>query len=166
MTMRNENGRLIDRYGGEMVDGIWHDEPDRVEFKHAGIQCLAKRGPHGNWCGYVGVPPGHPWHGEHGINYREDSLGEVDVHGGITYSAACDHDNGICHVPEPGEPEHLFWQGFDCGGAFDLQPMVLTWSLNRGGYEGMGIGDVYRDLAFVTAEIKRLAEQAQAARLR
>jgi hypothetical protein len=47
-------------------------------------------------CGYVGVPPGHPWHG----------LGEpnVQIHGGITWSDS--------HLPgEP--PDGNWWIGFD-----------------------------------------------------
>jgi hypothetical protein len=65
-------------------------------------------------CGYCGVPPGHPLHGGKGD--------ELEVHGGITYSAPCQVDGPICHVPLPGEPDDVFWLGYDCGHAFDIQP--------------------------------------------
>ena len=39
--------------------GPWDDEPDRVDFEHAGFPCLLLRNPRlGQWCGYVAVPPG------------------------------------------------------------------------------------------------------------
>ena len=43
--------------------GPWDGEPDRVEFKHAGLPCLLLRGPSGAWCGYAAVAPGHALHG-------------------------------------------------------------------------------------------------------
>ena len=47
--------------------GPWDSEPDRVEWRDpaSGYACLALRGPVGAWCGYVGVPEGHPAHGLH-----------------------------------------------------------------------------------------------------
>src|SRR5688572_11433893 len=99
----------------EWGDGPWQTEPDRVEFEHAGLPCLMSRHPTlGHWCGYVAVPPGHPMHGK-----EYDSV-EVDVHGGLTYGSAC--RGHICHVPKPGEPDDVFWFGFDCGHAGDYGP--------------------------------------------
>jgi hypothetical protein len=45
--------------------GPWQDEPDRLEWTHAGLYCLMIRNDLGSWCGYVGVPPEHPLHGIH-----------------------------------------------------------------------------------------------------
>lgn len=90
-------------------EGPWIDEPDRVEWRTAGLPCLVRRGISGALCGYVAVPPEHPYHGKH--------YGEVDellAPGGVNYSALCNGDD-ICHVPEPGEPDNVFWFGFDCG---------------------------------------------------
>lgn len=45
--------------------GPWHEETfDKVVWVDpaTGLDCMANRGPMGNWCGYVGVPPSHPWH--------------------------------------------------------------------------------------------------------
>lgn len=41
--------------------GPWTTEPDRVDFRHAGLPCILHRGFLGAWCGYAGVPPGHRW---------------------------------------------------------------------------------------------------------
>lgn len=80
--------------------GPWQDEPDRVEWDHAGLPCLAARSPTGgNWCGYAAVPPGHPLHGQ------DYNAVDVDVHGGLTYADRC--GGHICHVPKPGEPEDV-----------------------------------------------------------
>lgn len=129
--------------------GPWDGEPDRWEDRHAGFPVLAVRNSLGNWCGYVGVPPGHPWHGR--------GYDDVDarVHGGLTYAGLC---NGvICHVPRQGEPSEVFWFGFDCAHAGDLTPSMFS---RYGGYPG----DVYRNLGYVQMQTLRLADQAAGAR--
>jgi hypothetical protein len=126
--------------------GPWTDEPDRVEFEHAGLPCLINRNHMGALCGYVAVPTGHPWHGR---NYSDDEI-SVDVHGGLSYSHKCQCE--ICHKPKPGEPDGVWWFGFDCGHCWDLIPVTLTYgfSLDR---------EVYRDIAYVRREVESLAEQ-------
>lgn len=135
-------------------DGPWQTEPDRVEFEHAGLPCLLVRNPRsGNWCGYAAVPPGHPYHG---MDYN---IADVEVHGGLTYANAC--AGQICHVPKPGEPDDVYWFGFDCAHFMDLVPGYAHL------FKGMpslsaDLRDTYRDVAYVTAETKRLAEQLAA----
>lgn len=125
--------------------GPWMNEPDHVAFEHEGVPCIIHRNGLGAWCGYVAVPPGHPWHG----------LGMHDVpaqvHGGITYADACQGD--ICHVAKPGEPDDVWWIGFDCSHHGDLSPAYgpLDGWLSR--------NVVYRDQLYVTGMTKRLAEQ-------
>lgn len=123
--------------------GPWDGEPDRVEGKHAGLPTLALRNPMGGWCGYVAVPPGHPFHGQ-----PYDEHYDLDVHGGLTYSDRCDGSR-ICHIPKPGEPDDVWWFGFDCGHSSDLLP----------GMRDYGFGGTYRTLDYVRAEIQKLAEQ-------
>lgn len=137
----------------EWGPGPWQDEPDRVEFKHAGLPCLLNRGHLGNWCGYVAVPPGHPLHG-HGYDDAD-----VDVHGGLTYAGAC--QGHICHVPEPGEPDDVWWFGFDCGHCWDLSPAVNATMRKLGSraWREIELDDVYRDLPYVRRETESLAEQ-------
>lgn len=124
--------------------GPWDDEPDRVDFEHAGRRCLMLRNLRlGHWCGYVAVPPGHPYYGK---DY--DGL-DVEVHGGLTYADACAGD--ICHKAKPGEPDDLWWLGFDCGHFLDLVPFRHDSDLPE--------KEIYRDVAYVRAECERLAEQ-------
>lgn len=147
--------------------GPWNDEPDRLDFEHAGLSCLLHRGPGGHWCGYAAVPPAHPLHGK---GYSDDAV-DVNVHGGLTYASEC--DGAICHVPKPGEPDNVWWFGFDCAHSGDFSP--------RHGNYGVGAGypwpekaydhaqamsavddwhvEKYRDVAYVRAETERLAEQ-------
>lgn len=71
-------------------------------------------------CGYVRIPPGHPWHGLH---YDHDDLrtidGEwVDVHGGLTFSEPDTH----C---DKGGPDDAWWLGFDCAHAGDAPDPAL-----------------------------------------
>lgn len=148
-------------------DGPWTDEPDRVEWTHAGLPCLALRGPHGHWCGYAAVPPGHPLHG------KDYDTPDVDVHGGLTYAGKC--SGRICHVPQPGESDDVFWFGFDCGHAGDFMPgmaaLLRTFKIpdrlnqpydHAAALAGEWWVDKYRTLDYVQAEVNRLAEQLAA----
>jgi hypothetical protein len=151
--------------------GPWSTEPDKVQWTDdaTGLMCLARRGPVGAWCGYVGIAAEHPLFGvaydkcslgceETWCDHRPDSL--LDVHGGITYSDFCqeeDRPHGICHIPEPGQPERVWWFGFDCSHAGDLMPSFL-----RYGADFPIAGDDYRALSYVQAECARLAQQLRA----
>lgn len=131
--------------------GPWHGEPDRVEWRAHGFPCIVLRqARRGHLCGYVGVAPGHPWHGK-----AWDCIG-ASVHGGITYTEPCIHETGVCHVPEPGEAEELWWVGFDAAHAWDLSPS----SVGQGYPFDPGPRDVYRDVAYMRAETEALARQA------
>lgn len=134
-------------------EGPWQSEPDRIEFEHAGLPCLMRRGSVGAWCGYAAVPPGHPLHGK---GYSDDAVEGVDVHGGLTYAGACSGD--ICHVPKPGEPDDVWWFGFDTGHSGDLPPMMQTYYRER----NLHGSDTYRDAAYVRRETEHLAEQLAA----
>ena len=131
----------------------WDTEPSRVEWKDeaTGYACLLVRNESmGNLCGYVAVPPGHPAHGK-----PYDDV-EVSVHGGLTYAHACQGD--ICHAPEPGEPDNVYWFGFDCAHAYDLMPLMAERERERG-WPAMGEPGVYRNVAYVQAECASLARQ-------
>lgn len=132
-------------------NGPWCNEPDRVEFKHAGLPCIMRRVPgRGHWCGYAAVPPGHPFHGRH------NEYVPVDVHGGLTYAEGCADD--VCHVPDPGEPDDVWWFGFDCAHGGDLSPSANALS----SFYFRSSRDVYRDITYVRSETERLAEQLAA----
>jgi hypothetical protein len=82
-----------------------------------------------------------------------------DVHGGLTYSNKCCEKSGICHVPAPGMPDDVWWFGFDCAHGGDLVP-----GMSHSPHEFM-MGQTlvsYKNLEYVTREIKSLAEQLAA----
>lgn len=152
--------------------GEWDLEPDKVQWvdEVTGLDCLIVRGPVGALCGYVGVPPEHSWHGigysdhlpvECAKNADPDDYcfshspeASMQVHGGLTYSDACqpsdDESRGICHVPEPGRPDDVWWFGFDCAHAWDIAPR----------YDHSFEPDsFYRSVSYVEREIADLARQ-------
>jgi hypothetical protein len=142
--------------------GPWNMEPDKAQWpdEATGLPCLLKRhGRWGNLCGYVGVPEGHPWWG---LDYTEIPV-DVGVHGGLTYASHCeeggDKSATICHVPAPGEPDNVWWLGFDCGHFMDYQPGIASALDNvPSAYAG-----VYRSADFVIAECANLAAEIKAA---
>jgi hypothetical protein len=139
----------LDRTG--WPQGPWDQEPDRVEWYYRDTPCLAMRNKWGVWCGYAGVRPGHPLHG---MPYQV-ARDLVEVHGGLTYSDACQGD--VCHTPAPGDTPDIWWFGFDCGHAFDLSPGMEAF-LRRldSNYSPFG---TYRDLDFVKAEVQAMVRQ-------
>jgi hypothetical protein len=205
---------------GEWGPGAWQGEPDKVQWVDAatGLDCLMVRNPGGAWCGYVGVGPGHPWHGTDYSGCIRDPKceeswcghspeGSIDVHGGLTYADSCQEptedrwrehaakaeDAGIiaeaakypqgdaarrlaslreqaaltyeewvehvqaraiCHVPEPGRPDDVWWFGFDCAHAWDFSPgyAELGWDFHTG-------DETYRDRAYAEGYVGSLAKQ-------
>jgi hypothetical protein len=153
--------------------GPWDDEPDRVEWRvpeAPRLACLIVRGPMGSLCGYVGVPPGHPAHGK--------DFNDVDVEvriGGLTYAAPCDEEREgcdvrglICHVPQPGDSDDVWWLGFDCGHAWDVSPGLEA--RVRLVMEGMPempemperFRSTYKTIEYVRTQVEGLARQLAA----
>lgn len=139
--------------------GPWQDEPDKIQWvdEATDLDCLMVRHPRsGHWCGYVGVTEGHPAF----ERFYEDV--DVSVHGGLTFARACDETapegTGVCHIPEPGRPDHVWWLGFDCAHFQDLSP---AYAARYSGWP-MVESEVYRDRAYVEAEIADLARQLAA----
>lgn len=153
---------FIDR--SDWPSGEWDHEPDKVQWtdEATGLVCLVHRARMGAWCGYVGMPPTHPLHG------REYEGIDADVHGGLTFADACDpqHDpvtgRGICHVPEPGEPDSLWWIGFDCAHSGDLSPGMHAQLQEIAPGLSMLWHAVYRNLAYARKQTRQLAQQIAA----
>lgn len=150
----------IDRAALGWPSGPWDSEPDKVQWPDAatGLPCLAVRHPRsGHWCGYVGVADTHPLHGK---NY-----GEVDatVHWGLTFADKCSpgetEDRGVCHIPAPGEPDHVWWFGFDCAHFNDHSPNDKKYEAERGYPFIVGPDEQYRTLAYVQQQCAELAAQ-------
>ncbi len=84
----------------------------------------------------------------------------LEAHGGITFADSCrEHEDGrgICHKPAPGEPEKVWWFGFDCAHLYDLSPgrdPRFSFSFES--------DSTYRDVAYVARECHELARQLKA----
>lgn len=154
--------------------GEWDGEPDKMQWRDepTGLPCLIVRGPLGALCGYVGVAESHPWHGksygaelgecnkdcgdDYHFGHSIDS--RISVHGGLTFSDRCspgeDESRGICHVPDAGEPDHVWWFGFDCAHHGDWVPGV---DRRYGSFDGW-----YKNISYVQREVALLAAQLKA----
>lgn len=110
----------------------------------------------------MGVPAEHPAHGK---DYNDVA---VDVHGGLTFGNGCDESaeegHGICHIPEPGRPDNVWWLGFDCAHYMDVCP---AYNVLREHYLAATMlspsspwgSPVYRDVQYVTDQCASLARQ-------
>jgi len=109
----------------EWPRGEWDNEPDKAQWTDpaTGMPCLLVRNHLGALCGYVGVEETHPLFGK---PYDEVSEHDLQSHGELTFSDRChpggDEAHGICHIPGEGEPDHVWWFGFDCGHCDDYMP--------------------------------------------
>lgn len=135
---RNVRGRLC-YLGREMPDGPWHREPDRVEFRHADLNCLLERSPNGAWCGYVEVPLGHAWQ-------IVDDLTKSGVHGAIS-----------CIRPRCGLASGVDSIGFECDHT-ELGDLVPS-------HRSAQFGE-YRDLAFARAKVSKMAAMVRDVEIR
>jgi hypothetical protein len=148
---------LVDRAG--WPSGPWDGEPDRVEFKASGFPCLILRVTHhGALCGYVAVPPGHPAHGKKWSSYENSDIEAPGVHGGVTFTEGCQGEGplSVCHVPAAGEPDDVWWIGFDTVHAGDFAPAMD--GARRGRVPDFEYA-AYRDIWYVRREVERLAAQ-------
>lgn len=162
--MQNREWTFQDK--SEWGDGPWNAEPDKMQWtdEATGLPCLFVRNHMGGLCGYVGVPEGHR---DFQLSYNDCS--PYDVHGGLTFAAFCrepakgEPNHSICHVPGEGEPDRVWWLGFDCGHGGDLLP-GMNHQLRRAGmgYGFLG-GEIYRDVPYVREQCTELARQIKAA---
>ncbi len=135
-----------------MCNPITTQHPDVLLAKGEayGFQWEVTRNRTGHRCGYVRVPPGHPWHGK---DY--DSVDPYpEVHGGLTFSEA-DTDCG------KGGADNAWWVGFDCAHLGDAPDPDLPGSehMLRAGLS-VDWGTV-KTTEYVSEECRNLARQAQ-----
>jgi hypothetical protein len=78
-------------------DGEWQQEPDKMQWRDVatGLPCLIVRSSlSGALYGYVGVLPGHPYHGKgYSVLFANaESCIETgpEVHGGVTFIGGCE----------------------------------------------------------------------------
>lgn len=139
--------------------GEWDSEPDRESWTTtAGLPGLAARGGVGAWCGYAAVDPGHPLYK---MDYSQ--VQGIYCHGDLTYSGLC--GGHICHVPEPGQPEDVWWLGFDTAHFTDVSPGLLAME-KRLAWPPKPVTPywtyTYKNLAYVKQEVETLANQLAA----
>lgn len=135
--------------------GAWDMEPDKKQWQDeaTGLPCLIVRNRGGALCGYVGVPEGHP------LFEKDYGSADVRVHGGLTFADHCTKDESqhICHKPDEGEPDNVWWLGFDCSHSGDVSPARERF------WGGMSsFGESYRDIHYVESECRDLARQLAA----
>jgi hypothetical protein len=161
--METKEYRTVDK--SAWGPGPWMDEPDKMQWQDeaTGLPCLIVRNPAGAWCGYVGVAEGHPAFDK---LYSEELLNGIEVHGGLTCAKFCAHSGDeavhICHVPGAGEPDHVFWYGFDCSHAWDLCPAFDAMLNSLRAPLIRDFGNIYRDIDYVRREVASLALQLKA----
>lgn len=139
-----------------MCNPVTTRRPDMLLAKgiHEGFEWEVTSNGIGYRCGYVRIPPGHPWHGK----FYEDI--DPDVHGGLTFAEA-DTDCG------KGGEDNAWWLGFDCAHAGDAADPSLP------GRDGRPLDhlyllphsawDVIRTTEYVEAECRSLIDQARRA---
>jgi hypothetical protein len=122
-------------------------EPEKIEVKaeHLGFKFIVIDSGMGFRCGYVEVPPDHPWYRKH---YDEI---KAQCHGGLTFSEMGRECLG--RLPEG------WWIGFDCGHFDD----GTDWTLSNGFHLLFPLTGTVRTREFVEAECRSLCEQAQEA---
>lgn len=86
--------------------GPWDHEPDVLRYVIDGFACFVNRPTlHGALCGYVAIPPGHPWHGKDHDDIHEADP-DLEVHGGLTFSNLTSGDYRFvpsCFCPDEAE---------------------------------------------------------------
>lgn len=167
----------------------WLTEPNELEWTDdaTGYPCRMVRNSMGAWCGYVGIPEGHPWFGKKYNDPVKVSkavlerpldvdkvgvfnlfLGDVDMEERtIAIALAVDVHGGLNFAEEDDD---RWWFGFDCGHAFDLSPglrVSIEEARKAFGFPD-GLADqltrafdnqVYRDLPYVKEQVTSLAAQ-------
>lgn len=162
--------------------GPWDDEPDSIDFESHGLPCKMRRGgfESGHWCGYVGVPKGHPLHNaEYGdtsealekllerlleapANEAEHTfaraLGILSGKMSPSPEVVFEVHGGITfssHCVSTDGHDDKWWFGFDCAHSGDMIPGHLRFGFDTG-------YDTYKDEAYVRRECELLAEQLAA----
>jgi len=152
-------------------DQPWKNEPDVKQWvEDSGLRCSIRRHGHlGTLCGYVDVPPEHPWHGKDHRDLVEpisDELSEVcqpvipmllfalkPQEPGDTrepLELAVKVHGGLTYAAPSTEPKGWWCFGFDCAHAYDWLPRMEGLIPRYG---------TYRDMDYVTGEVSRLAAQ-------
>lgn len=131
-------------------------------FTHSGLECMVVRTRMGHYCGYVGVPPSHPWFGK-GYNEKvkvppsvfsretcADNVGVINLlcasdvsQDAMDIVLAVDVHGGLTFSAKDKTRE-IWWFGFDCAHAGDGRSPS---------------DDGWKDADFVAENCRSLADQ-------
>ena len=96
------------------------------DFEHEGLRCVVVKQPMGHRCGYVGVPKGHDLYGKDAFDTKDESLWDISVHGGLTYSEGGEINK------YPVESIDTWWFGFDTAHYWDTKnPKSTEYCINE-----------------------------------
>lgn len=128
-------------------------ESDTWSGEYLGFAVYARRSDLGVWCGYIGLPQGHPWVGHEPL--------DVSIHGGVTYA-----QNGLTN--RTVGDFSVWYLGFDCGHYGDFIPSFVAVEpgvdpLATAARRAVMDDCAYRTLEYAQVELRGLAEQASRA---
>ena len=130
--------------------GPWQDEPDKVAWvdPDTGLDCMAKRHER------LGDPYLRAEAERHPHGDRAWLLKRLERQGGMAFEEWVEDQrpHRVCHVPPPGQPEEVWWFGFDCAHLGDHSPGV------NGSFPSPA-DDEYRSLFYVERRVAELACQ-------
>lgn len=134
-----------------MCLGLVLDHPDRIlaRGEFCGFEWIVTHNDMGYRCGYVKLPPNHPW-----FNMEMERI-DVSIHGGITFAEK--------DVPcGKGGPDDGYWIGFDCAHFGDLPDPELPNGGNIPLLPPISYGTV-KSQKYAESECFSLCEQAKLA---
>lgn len=146
---------------GLHYDGIPQDKADeRSDYSRENMRAvgaLQKNNPGMRFEDAMAACP-HDWPEIPRAGLAGEAVYNVEIHGGLTFSGADrdgDEATTISHVPEIGDPDDIWWFGFDCSHFMDYMPKLWPYRTSRD-------GESYRDFDYVTKECENLAKQLKA----
>jgi len=125
-------------------------------WDHKGLKCVVLMvNDAGHRSGYVGVPRDNPFFG---LYYARPELGNIDVHGGLSYSSGNPFESYPIKMPTW---ESTWWFGYDCGhygDGLDVEAMPEKVAAIHRQYHSDEPYPI-RDLEYCIKECESLADQ-------
>lgn len=171
-------------------DGPWKTECDNAAWDLPnGLHALIRRNPLGAWCGYVGVPPTHPWYGrnyttkaqaskemlERNVDTNElcvvtlliASMRGDKMEEGLALNLAIRVHGGLTfadHIQSKHQGKDGWWYfGFDCAHSNDYVPGMAQYPNSEITQMFKALlgnrTEVYRTEEFVRSEVAHLSEE-------
>lgn len=134
--------------------GVWMSEPDLCYWEHRNLACLNIRDMSlGVWKGFVGVEPGHLFHGKSVEDIlKMDEAMEIffSVYGGICSAGSL--------IPKyKNYNRNLWWIGIETSHGSDLMPL-LKLDMQNADIARTVADQTYKDFSFIRRETNKLAK--------